>query len=150
MMSNTIIVTTDGACSGNPGVGGFAGIYRLNGKKYVVRGCSAKTTTNNKMELMAVIKTLESINAKGVRKCQITIRTDSQYIVNSSGKKASWFKDRPNEELWIQLITTAVKGGHKIQFIKVKAHSGDELNEECDRYAKEECVRAKHILAGNA
>lgn len=138
---------TDGACSGNPGVGGYAGIINIDGKETIVQGCSVKVTTNNKMELKAIIEVVNKLNELKKWNCSIIIHTDSQYVIDcTSHKTKAWFKDRPNDDLWFQLITAGNKGHHKIKFIKVKAHSGDKMNERCDKIAKEECARAKHML----
>jgi len=152
-----IIAHTDGACSGNPGVGGYCAILTANGVEKIVRGHSSKVTTNNQMELRAVIEVIEWLNKVQKKPCCVEIHTDSKYIVDctntkmkdGSKKTRKWFEGRPNEEMWLELIDKGNKGGHKIRFVKVKGHSGDIFNERCDRIAKEECVIARHELYEN-
>jgi len=142
-----IIGYTDGACSGNPGVGGYAGIMICKGQERVIYGCSSEVTTNNRMELTAVVELINWLNKVQKEPCEIEIRTDSQYIIDCQAHKTkAWFANRPNHDLWFQLIEAGVKGKHRIRFVKVKGHSGDEYNEKCDKLAKEQCIRAKHGL----
>lgn len=78
----------------------------------------------------------------------VTYYIDSEYIISATRHGDAWLtsEGRANRDLWIQIIQTAKKGGHKIKFIKVKAHSGNRLNELADRLAKAECIKAKHLL----
>lgn len=132
---------TDGACSGNPGPGGYAAILMYGDIVKEVFG-SEKDTTNNKMEMMAVLKGLEIIKEP----CDIEIYSDSAYVVNSvekgwlfNWKKKDWIKsDRKpvkNIELWEELLKHLET--HNIKFIKVKGHSDNEYNNRCDKLAVE-------------
>ena len=149
-----ITVYTDGACSGNPGVGGYAAILQCNGLERVVKGFSSKVTTNCAMELAAVVETIKWLNDKQKKPCNVTVHTDSQYLIDcicgknkdGSKRKVEWYTGRPNEDLWIELIKNVHKGKHTIKMVKVKGHSGDSMNARVDKLAKEECIRAKHEL----
>ena len=142
-----ITVYTDGSCAGNPGVGGYCAILQCNGSERIVRGNVPEITTNNKMELKAVIAAIDWLNTIQKTPCEIEVNTDSKYIIDcSSHKTRKWFEGRANEDLWFELIDKGLKGKHRIKFIKVKAHSGDALNCRADAIAKEECVKAKYEL----
>jgi ribonuclease HI len=146
-MKMDIIAYTDGACSGNPGIGGYGAILTYKGQEREVRGFTTNSTTNNAMELRAVVEVINWLNKVQKKPCNIEIRTDSQYIVNcTSHKTKKWFEGRKNEDLWMELITAGNKGKHKITFVKIKGHSGDIMNERCDKIAKAECAKAKHAL----
>ena len=132
-------IYTDGACSGNPGPGGYAAILIYNGVEKEISG-GDRDTTNNKMELTAVIKGLEILKEK----CIVTIYSDSAYIVNSiqngwiySWKKNNWTKSDKtkvkNIDLWEKLLKQM--DFHEVSFIKVKGHSDNEYNNRCDRLA---------------
>jgi len=132
---------TDGACSGNPGPGGYAAILMYEGNMKEVSGFE-KDTTNNKMEMTAVIKGLESIKEP----CDIEIYSDSSYVVDSVEKgwlfgwvKKNWIKSdkKPvkNIELWTEMLKYLKM--HNIKFIKVKGHSDNEYNNRCDKLAVE-------------
>ena len=137
-----VILYTDGACSGNPGPGGYAAILIYNNiEKEVVGG--QKDTTNNKMEMMAVIKGLEMLKEP----CEVFVYSDSAYVVNSiekgwiySWKKNGWKKSDKKEvkniELWERLLK--LMEIHKVTFLKVKGHAQDELNNRCDKLAVEQ------------
>ncbi len=132
-------IYTDGACSGNPGKGGWAAILIYNSYEKELCG-SARSTTNNKMELTAVIEALKSLKEP----CNVTLRTDSAYICNSinkgwaySWRKNGWIKadKKPalNAELWEQLLKLLEK--HNVEFIWVKGHNKNFYNERCDKLA---------------
>ena len=132
-------IYTDGACSGNPGPGGYAAILIYNGVEKEISGGN-KDTTNNKMELTAVIKGLEMLKEK----CIVTVYSDSAYIVNSiqngwiySWKNNNWIKSDKtkvkNIDLWEKLLNQMEF--HEVSFIKVKGHSDNEYNNRCDRLA---------------
>lgn len=148
-----IEVYTDGS-SQNPGVGGFAAILKCGGQERVIRNFSTERTTNNSMELRPVLETIKWLNEHQKQPCKVTFFTDSQYIVDCASimmkdgtkKKTDWFEGRPNEELWMEFIRACKKGGHIASFVKVKGHNGNELNERCDKMAKEEMVKARHAL----
>lgn len=141
------ILYTDGACSNNPGMGGWAYILKYNRKTTECSGFEAETT-NNKMELMAVIKGLEAIPEK----CNVEVYSDSAYVVNaflddwiSSWLKRKWRnsegKPVKNLELWQRLVE--LSNFHKIKWNKVAGHSDDELNNRCDALARGEVASHK-------
>ena len=142
----SVDIHTDGACSGNPGPGGYAGIIVFGSKEKTVRGYEL-FTTNNAMELKAVVESIKALSVP----CEITVHTDSQYLCNCSKHCKAWFEkaDRPNKDLWFELITEGLIGKHHIKFVKVEGHSGELYNERCDRIAKEQAKKASHILAGH-
>ena len=134
-----IKIYTDGSCLGNPGKGGWAAIILNDGEKTELKG-SEKSTTNNRMELMAPINALKDMHPKN----QIEIYTDSQYVklgitewINNWIKnnwKTSKKEDVKNKDLWLQLYS--LNQSLKIKWNWVKAHAGDPLNEEVDLLAK--------------
>ncbi len=133
---------TDGACSGNPGPGGYGAILIYKGIEKEISGAE-NNTTNNKMEIMAVIKGLEMIKEP----CNVTVYSDSAYVVNAiqmgwlrNWKKNNWKKSDKsivkNIDLWEQLL--ALMEIHNVEFIKVKGHSDNEYNNRCDKLAVSE------------
>jgi ribonuclease HI len=137
-----VILYTDGACSGNPGPGGYGAVLIYEGVEKEIAG-GEKSTTNNKMEMMAVIKGLEALKEP----CEVSVYSDSAYIVNAieqgwidSWKKNGWRKadKKPvkNVELWEKLLE--LMDTHKVTFNKVKGHADDEYNNRCDRIAVRE------------
>ncbi len=135
----TVEMFADGACSGNPGPGGWGTILRYNGHEKELSG-GEEHTTNNRMELFAVIMGLRSLKEP----CIVNITTDSQYVCNGinkgwakSWKRNNWIKSdktkAKNPELWDELLTLIEK--HKVTFTWVKGHNGHEENERCDRLA---------------
>ena len=135
-----IKIYTDGSCLNNPGNGGWAAIININNEVKKISG-SVKDTTNNKMELMAPIKALQTIEEKQ----PIEIYTDSQYVrLGITDWVHKWIKNNwltskkesvKNKELWIQLYD--LNKSHEIKWIWVKAHSGNIINEEVDLLAKQ-------------
>jgi ribonuclease HI len=135
-----IKIYTDGSCLDNPGNGGWAAIININNEVKKISG-SVKDTTNNKMELMAPIKALQTIEEKQ----PIEIYTDSQYVrLGITDWVHKWIKNNwltskkepvKNKELWIQLYD--LNKSHEIKWIWVKAHAGNILNEEVDLLAKQ-------------
>jgi ribonuclease HI len=135
-----IKIYTDGSCLNNPGNGGWAAIININNEVKKISG-SVKDTTNNKMELMAPIKALQTIEEKQ----PIEIYTDSQYVrLGITDWVHKWIKNNwltskkepvKNKELWIQLYD--LNKSHEIKWIWVKAHAGNILNEEVDLLAKQ-------------
>ena len=130
---------TDGACSGNPGPGGWGAVLRCNGIEKELSGGEAMTT-NNKMELTAVIKGLEALKYP----CHVTLCTDSKYVADglSKGWAASWKKKgwkksdgKPalNPDLWEKLLT--LYETHTVDIVWVKGHAGHPENERCDTLA---------------
>lgn len=127
-----IEIYTDGAASGNPGPGGYGVILR-SGSHYKELSGGFRMTTNNRMELLAVIEGLNAIKQPGA---QVTIYSDSKYVVDSVEKKwvFGWvkkgFKDKKNKDLWIRYL--AVHKLHDIKFIWIKGHNDHPENERCD------------------
>ena len=134
-----VTLYTDGACSGNPGPGGYGAVLIYNGVEKEISG-GQKDTTNNQMEMMAVIKGLEMLKEP----CEVKVYSDSAYVVNSiqkgwiySWKKNNWKKaDKSkvkNIDLWERLLSQLEI--HKVAFLKVIGHADDELYNRCDRLA---------------
>lgn len=142
-----VTIYTDGACSGNPGPGGWAAILIAGNYKKELSGGEANTT-NNRMELAGVINGLRALT----RPCNVTIYSDSAYVVNAfnqnwlgkwmtNGWKNSAKAEVANADLWKELaVLTAT---HKVTFNKVKGHASDELNNRCDELAVAESRKFK-------
>ena len=134
---NEIEVFTDGACRGNPGVGGWGVLFIIDGEETTLYG-GEENTTNNRMELLAVIVALEKIKKENQR---VHIYTDSKYVSESVEKKwvFNWkkkgFKNKKNPDLWLRFLKIYNK--HEIKFIWVKGHNNNPLNERCDYLAVE-------------
>ena len=138
-MSEPVEIWTDGACSGNPGPGGWGAILSYKGKERELSGGEA-LTTNNRMELMGAISALETLT----RPCTVALHTDSQYLRQGitswihGWKKNGWKtadrKPVKNEELWKRL--DAALKQHRIEWKWVKGHAGDEMNERADALAR--------------
>jgi ribonuclease HI len=130
-----VTIYTDGASKGNPGPGGFGTILMSGEHRKELSGGYA-LTTNNRMELLAVIAGLEALK---VAPCDVTIYSDSKYIVDAVEKRwvHSWlknnFKNKKNKDLWLRYLNVAQK--HNIKFVWVKGHDGNFYNERCDRLA---------------
>lgn len=142
---------TDGSCLGNPGVSGYAAVMVSGDKIRKCYGYSARQDeTNNRAELMAVITAVKWIDSHQKTPCEIIVHTDSQYIMSCYPHKRSWLtaESRKNNDLWLELITIGLKGKHRIKFIKVKGHDGVTYNEEADKLAKSQAVKARHELYG--
>ena len=138
-----VTVWTDGACSGNPGPGGWAAILKCGEAEKVLSGGEA-VTTNNRMELTAVIRALEALK----RPCRVTLYSDSKYVVDAMTKgwvyawqKKGWTraKSEPvkNPELWQRLLEL-LAAQEKVEFRWVKGHAEHENNERCDALAVQE------------
>ena len=140
MNVDEVIIYTDGACSGNPGKGGWGAILMYGTVKKEISG-SEKETTNNKMELTAPIEALKLLK----RPCNVKIYSDSAYLVNAfvqgwiynwykNGFKTADKKDVKNRELWEEIYKfTKI---HKIEWIKVKGHADNIYNNRCDELAR--------------
>ncbi|MDE6579210.1 MAG: ribonuclease HI [Ruminiclostridium sp.] len=137
-----IYIFSDGACSGNPGPGGYGVILRCEGREKELSG-GEHQTTNNRMELMGVITGLEALKYP----CKVTIQTDSKYVVDGiekgwarSWKKNNWIKSdkKPalNKDLWEKLLKLLEI--HEVKFTWIKGHAGHPENERCDRLAVEQ------------
>lgn len=141
-----INIYTDGASSGNPGPGGYGTILIYNQHRKELSGGYRKTT-NNRMELLAVIKGLEALKGTGH---QVAIYSDSKYVVESVEKGWLWgwvkkdFKGKKNDDLWRRFIPAYRK--HKVKFHWVKGHAGHPLNERCDELAVEAASGAKLLI----
>ncbi|MGL1932390.1 MAG: ribonuclease HI [Desulfotalea sp.] len=152
--SEEIIIYTDGACSGNPGPGGYGAVV-LDGDERYELSAGYVRTTNNRMEMLAVIVALESI----VSIKPIKVYSDSSYVINAITKgwakgwqKRGWVKSdgepAKNPDLWQRMLD--VCSNKKISYIWVKGHAGHELNEVCDRLAVKASVRGDLLVdAGN-
>ena len=139
MEKKKVTIYTDGACSGNPGKGGWGAILMYGEIKREMSGAENETT-NNRMELTAVIKALEALKEP----CVVDLYSDSAYVVNafvqdwisgwkSRGWKGSDKKPVKNLDLWMTLIELTEK--HEVNFIKVKGHADNEFNNRCDELA---------------
>ncbi len=157
-----ITIHTDGSCLGNPGPGGFAAIIQAGEDSLTVSG-GDPDTTNNRMELTAVIEAMEAVNSvPGWKEAQVTVHSDSQYVIKAfnEGWISGWTKKGwrtangrvKNLELWKRLL--GLVEGRDVRYVWVKGHSGDPVNEACDRLAVEQaafaCSRtAPWVSAGN-
>ena len=135
-------IFTDGACSGNPGPGGWGALLRYQTMGKSISG-GEHQTTNNRLELTAVIASLSILTEP----CDVTLTTDSKYVCDSVSKgwvynwqKKSWMKDKhtlvPNTDLWKQLLPLLER--HNVEFVWVKGHAGHPENELCDKLAVQE------------
>lgn len=134
-----VTLYTDGACSGNPGVGGWGAILMFNGHEKEISGAEADTT-NNRMEISAVIYGLECLKEP----CEVSVYSDSAYTVNAfanrwiygwaaSGWKKTDNKPVLNDDLWKRLLKLTEI--HRVTFHKVKGHADNEYNNRCDKLA---------------
>jgi len=136
-MPGKIIIYTDGAARGNPGPGGY-GVVLMSGKHRKELSEGFKLTTNNRMELLAVIKGLEALKNVG---SVVTIYTDSKYVSDAVEKgwvfgwESKGFKKKKNPDLWIRFLKIYRK--HKVNFVWVKGHANIPENERCDTLAVE-------------
>jgi ribonuclease HI len=146
-----IEIYTDGACSGNPGPGGFSAILSFKSHEKIVSG-SEQNTTNNRMELRGVIEGLSALKEP----CEVKLYTDSAYVSNAiiekwlevwqlNGWKNSQKKEIANKDLWQKLLELLSK--HKVKFIKVKGHSNNEKNNRCDEIARGEIEKLNLKIA---
>ena len=135
-----VTIYTDGACSGNPGPGGWGAILMYQGNKKEISG-GKKNTTNNEMELTAVIEALKMLKFP----CQVDLYSDSAYVVNAFLQNwiGNWVKNNwktsskepvKNQELWKELYELTKT--HQVKFIKVKGHSDNEFNNRWDELAR--------------
>ncbi len=144
-----VTIYTDGACSGNPGPGGWGAVLMWQGEERTLQG-GEKETTNNRMEMMAAIKALQALK----RPCQVALYSDSAYLINafSQGWLVKWQKNGwltskkepvENQDLWRQLLELAQT--HEISWHKVKGHSDNPYNNRCDAMAVEEAAKYKGL-----
>ena len=146
MSMDVVEIFTDGACKGNPGVGGWGALLRTKGKERELFGGEARTT-NNRMELMGAIAALEALK----RHCHVRLHTDSKYVQQGISswihdwKKRGWKtadkKPVKNADLWQRLDTAAVR--HDVHWRWVRGHSGHPENERADALAREAIGKVK-------
>lgn len=144
---NTVEIYTDGGCSGNPGIGGYAYVMRIvtsAGVQSFVLSNYKEYTTNNHMELLAIVEALEVISNSDYRLWDITVTSDSSYCINPFTK--GWFygwrrknflrdgQSMPNRDLWLRL-DAVLKKLRNVKWVWVKGHNGHKFNEICDTYA---------------
>lgn len=140
-----VTIYTDGACSGNPGPGGWGAILMAAGKSREISG-GEPHTTNNRMELTAVIKSLALLT----RPCEVELYSDSAYVVNAFNhnwiegwQRKGWVNSAKdpvaNKDLWEQLLELCKV--HKVCFVKVKGHADNEFNNRCDELAVKEAAK---------
>lgn len=145
-----VYIYSDGACSGNPGPGGYGVILRCDGREKELSG-GAPDTTNNRMELSGVIAGLEALKFP----CRVILQTDSRYVVDGiekgwarSWQRNGWIKSdkKPamNRDLWERLL--GLLEVHEVRFVWIKGHAGFEENERCDRLAVAERNKQVHTL----
>ncbi|MDQ3013264.1 MAG: ribonuclease HI [Acidobacteriota bacterium] len=134
-----VVIYTDGACSGNPGPGGYGAVLLFNGNRKELSG-GFRLTTNNRMEMLAAIEALRSLEDR----CAVKLHSDSQYVINAIklGWAARWQangwmrnkKDKAvNPDLWMQMLDLCKQ--HQVELIWVRGHSGNVENERCDQLA---------------
>ena len=142
MTMKKVEIFTDGACSGNPGPGGWGAVLRCGTAEKELSG-GEKSTTNNRMELTAVISALSALK----QPCIVTLCSDSKYVIDAvtkgwakSWQKNNWIKSDKklalNADLWEQLL--ALLDQHDVSFVWIKGHAGHPENERCDQMAVEE------------
>lgn len=135
----TVSIYTDGACSGNPGPGGY-GVVLLYGDKRKELSCGFRLTTNNRMEVLAAVKGLEALKEP----CKVNLYSDSKYLVDAiekgwvaKWKKNNWMRNKSdravNVDLWERLLEQLEK--HEVTFIWVKGHASNAENNRCDKLA---------------
>ena len=145
-----VSIYTDGACSGNPGIGGWCAILIYNGVEKVISGYN-KMTTNNRMELFAIVQGLGALKEP----CKVDLYSDSAYAINAlnegwldgwrkSGWKTADKKEVKNTDLWNDLLIKAEN--HKVTFIKVKGHADNEYNNRCDKVARAEIDKCRTLM----
>ena len=143
-------IFTDGACLGNPGPGGWAALLRCEDREKEISGCEL-CTTNNRMELKAVIEALSLLK----RKCRVSVTTDSKYIVDSinlgraerwrlNGWKKSDKKPALNSDLWAELLDASSR--HECTYISIQGHAGHTENERCDELAVKQAKAASSTI----
>ena len=145
-MTPKVVIFTDGACSGTPGPGGWGAILTLGAREKEICGGEADTT-NNRMEMMAAIQALETLN----KPCEVELHTDSQYLRNGvtqwihGWKKRGWKtadnKPVKNEDLWKRLDAARLR--HEVDWRWVKGHAGHEMNERADALARKGLEQAR-------
>ncbi len=136
-MSGEITIYTDGASSGNPGPGGY-GVVMISGRHRLEKSEGFRLTTNNRMELLAVIAGLEALKISGSK---VIVYTDSKYVADSvnNGWVFQWesksFRKKKNADLWMRFLR--IYRNHIVRFVWIKGHASNPENEICDRMAVE-------------
>ncbi len=149
MHMDTVYLYTDGACSGNPGPGGWCAILKYKGHEKQISGAQPDTT-NNRMELLAVIRGLSELK----RSCSVRVISDSKYVCDAVNQRwlPSWIRKgwkkadgKPvlNSDLWQEL--NDLLGKHQVTFEWIKGHAGHPENERCDAVAVSEYIRLKEL-----
>jgi ribonuclease HI len=139
-MMKEVVIYTDGACSGNPGPGGWGAVLIAGEHRKEISG-GEKETTNQRMELLAVIEALKMLKYP----CSVKVYSDSAYLINCfksrwyvNWERNGWLNSQKqpvaNRDLWEELLRLCRM--HHVQFLKVKGHSGDRWNERCDELAR--------------
>jgi ribonuclease HI len=134
-----VVIYTDGACSGNPGPGGYGVVMLYNGYRKELSG-GFRLTTNNRMEMLAAIEGLRALNDR----CAVTLYSDSQYLINAiqrgwavRWRANGWMRNKKekavNPDLWAQLLDLCAR--HQVEFVWVRGHAGNVENERCDQLA---------------
>lgn len=149
-------IYTDGACSGNPGPGGWAVVFNTHNDCETLSG-NELSTTNNRMELMAVVKACERVLSGKVRGASFELFSDSAYVVNAingcwldrwqlNGWKTTRGEDIKNKDLWVRfnkVRARLIQKGVKVKITKIKGHAGNAFNEYIDELAKDEVRKAQ-------
>lgn len=149
-MRKHVEIYTDGACSGNPGPGGWAAILSYQGRERELSG-GERETTNNRMELLAAIAGLEALREP----CDVTLYSDSQYLVNGlqqgwaeKWRANGWMRNKRepalNPDLWERLLTLVEK--HSVTLVWVKGHAANAKNNRCDALAVAEVKKIQETL----
>ncbi len=151
--NNIVMIYTDGACKGNPGPGGYGAILKYGNVIKEISGCEPQTT-NNRMEMTAVIEALRRLK----RPCKIKVVTDSSYLVRGITQwlrgwiKRNWLNSQKkqvlNRDLWEELLK--LSGPHQIQWEWIRGHNGHPQNERCDQLAKKaimDCLNSKKLIS---
>jgi len=134
-----VVIYTDGACSGNPGPGGYGVVMLYNGYRKELSG-GFRLTTNNRMEMLAAIEGLRALKGR----CAVTLYSDSKYLINAiqqgwaaRWRASGWMRNKKekavNPDLWAQLLDLC--GRHEVEFVWVRGHAGNVENERCDLLA---------------
>jgi len=136
---NIVEIFADGACSGNPGPGGYGAILKYGDRTKEISGCEAETT-NNRMELMSVIEAFKHLK----KPCRIKVISDSTYVIKGMNEwihgwiKKGWMNSRRepvlNRDLWESLLK--LSSLHQVEWIWIKGHNGHKENERCDELAR--------------
>ena len=145
MANPFVTIYTDGACSGNPGPGGW-GVILMHGQNKKELSGGETDTTNNRMELLAVIRGLKTLT----KPCDVELYSDSAYVINAFNQNwiENWQKNDwktsskspvKNKDLWLELLSLLKV--HNVKFIKVKGHSDNQFNNRCDELARNEIVK---------